>query len=130
MHLTNCKALHKAVGDTEASCSQRRWCLGSWWGGAEQCGFPAGLVTVAVTVVIGECKCRRGPGGTREQGSPREAAGGGREDGAVIKEKGWSLEVFGAPLSAQAGWSSGRGEMAVFNSQGLGPTTPPSPISP
>lgn len=32
MHLTNCKVLHKAVGDTEASCSQRRWCLGSWWG--------------------------------------------------------------------------------------------------
>ena len=66
---------------------------------------------MAVTVVMVECKCRRGPGRTREQGSPQEAAGGGREDGAVLKEKGWSFEVFGAQLSAQAGWrSGGRGE--------------------
>lgn len=25
--------------------------LGSWWGGAEQCVFPAGLITVAVTML-------------------------------------------------------------------------------
>lgn len=59
---------------------------------------------MAVTVVMVQCKCRRGPGGTREQGSPGEAAGGGREEGTVRKEKGWSLEVFGAQLSAQEWW--------------------------
>lgn len=67
-----------------------------------------------------------GPQENWRAGEPsREAAGGGGEDEAVREEKGWSLEVFGAQLSAQAGWEEwweGR-EMAVFISQGRGPTT-------
>lgn len=46
-----------------------------------------------------------GPQENWRAGEPsREAAGGGGEDEAVREEKGWSLEVFGAQLSAQAGW--------------------------
>ena len=30
--ISQTKALHEGVGDAEASCSQRLWCLGRWWG--------------------------------------------------------------------------------------------------